>query len=37
MVYHEMAIVTAEHEIIIPGIPYKTNSHNIKAKVLEIV
>ena len=29
--------VAAEHEIIVPGVPYKTNPNDIKAKVLEII
>ncbi|KAF8555608.1 hypothetical protein OG21DRAFT_1483747 [Imleria badia] len=29
--------VAAEHEIIVPGVPYKTNFKDIRAKVLEIV
>ena len=29
--------VAAEHEIIIPGVSYKTNPKDVKAKVLEIV
>jgi hypothetical protein len=29
--------VAAEHEIIVPGVPYKTDPTNIKSKALEIV
>jgi hypothetical protein len=29
--------VAAEHEIIVPGVPYQTNPKDIKVKVLEIV
>ncbi|KAF8546383.1 hypothetical protein OG21DRAFT_1491281 [Imleria badia] len=29
--------VTAKHEIIVPGVPYKTHPKDIKAKVVEIV
>ena len=29
--------VAADHEIIVPGVPYGTNSKGIRAKVLEIV
>ncbi|KAF8550860.1 TPR-like protein [Imleria badia] len=29
--------VAAEHEIIVPGVPYQTNPKDIKAKVVEIV
>ncbi|KAF8555600.1 hypothetical protein OG21DRAFT_844394 [Imleria badia] len=29
--------VAAEHEIIVPGVPYQTNPKDIKARVLEIV